>query len=169
MEIPKYIEAFRKDMQFNWNEISKQSGAFKSSPRLKRSNEEAKLQKAICEFIGYQYPNIYYTSDASSLGASWNTIRNIQATKSKHAHLDIILLCPKQGKFHGLILEVKKESPFLKDGTLSKETHIREQLTTMELLRKVNYRCEFIWSLDQAIGIITEYLGEPVTDNSPLF
>jgi len=39
----------------------------------------------------------------------------------------------------------------------------------MELLRSVGGKCEFVWDLDRAIKITTEYLGDPVIDNSPLF
>lgn len=137
--------------------------------KVVKSQQEAKLQRAVCQFIGMQYPNVYFTSDASSLGAGWNTIKNIKATKSAHPQLDLIILCPKQGQYHGLVLEFKKESPFLKDGTLSKEKHIQNQLKTIELLRKNNYKCEWVWGIDQAIKIITEYLGAQVLDTTPLF
>lgn len=136
----------------------------------KNEQIEAKLQRAVCQWMGMQYPEVYFTSDASSLGAGWNTIRNIKATKSAHAQLDLVILSPSwNGYIYGLILEFKKESPFLKDGTLSKEKHIQDQLKTMDLLRAKHYKCEFVWSMDQAIEIITEYLGKPKTDNTPLF
>jgi hypothetical protein len=139
-----------------------------ASAPVKNNQTEAKLQRAFCSWMGMQYPDVYFSSDASSLGAGWSTIKNIQATKSNHAHLDVTLLQPAK-QYHALILEFKKESPYLQDGTLSKEIHIREQLKTMELLRKLNYKCEWVWDLDQAIQIATEYLGQPEEDNSPLF
>lgn len=140
----------------------------KSSAR--NEQREAKLQRAFCEWLGMQYPNVYFTSDASSLGAGWSTIRNIKATKSRHAQLDVVILCPSwNGYKYALVLEFKKESPFLKDGSLSKEKHIQDQLKTMELLRAKHYKAEFVWSLEQAINITTDYLGQPITTNEPLF
>lgn len=138
--------------------------------REKNDQVEAKLQRAVCSWISMQYPSVYFTSDASSLGAGWNTIRNIKATKSGHAQLDLVILSPSwNGYKYGLILEFKKESPFLKDGSLSKEKHIQDQFKTMHLLRAKNYKCEFVWSIDQAIKIITEYLGNPIQTHEPLF
>ena len=137
---------------------------------LKNDLREAKLQRAVCEWIGMQYPNVYFTSDASSLGAGWSTIKNIQATKSRHAHLDLIILNKSfQGEYSFLLLEFKKESPYLQDGTLSKEKHVQEQFKTIKLLRSKGGKCEFVWSLDMAIKIITDYLGQPKQDNTPLF
>lgn len=135
----------------------------------KNDQVEAKMQRAFCQWLGMQFPNVYFTSDASSLGAGWNTIRNIKATKSSHAHLDLVILCPKQGQYHGLVLEFKKESPYLLSGELSREKHIQDQLKTMQLLRAKNYKCEWAWTLEMAIDICTEYLGQPVITNETLF
>ena len=154
----------------NWDEIVEQSGTFKSSPREKNNLAEGKLQREICDWIGTYYPDVYFTSDASSLGAGWSTIKNIQATKSKHAHLDLIILHRSvQGEFHFLVLEIKKDSPFLLSGQLSKEKHIQEQLTTMQLLRRQGGRCEWAWTKDMAVRIITDHLGHPKPDDIPLF
>ena len=134
----------------------------------KNEQREAKLQRSFCEWLGMQYPNVYFTSDASSLGAGWSTIRNIKATKSRHAHLDLHILYPAK-EYHFLVLEFKKESPYLQSGLLSTEKHIQEQLKTMELLRQCGAKCEWVWSLDRAINITTDYLGQPKQDNTPLF
>ena|SRR3990167_294515 len=144
----------------NWNEIAEESGQFKSSPREKNNLAEAKLQRAVCSWLGMQFPNVYFVSDPSSLGAGWSTIRNIQAGKSKHAHLDMIIMEPS-ATHNFLILEFKKESPYLQSGLLSTEKHVQDQLKTMELLRSKGGKCEFVWSLDRAIKIIEEYLGKP--------
>lgn len=138
--------------------------------KVKNDQAEAKLQRTFCQWLGMQYPNVYFTSDASSLGAGWNTIKNIKATKSAHAQLDVVILSPSWNEYlYGLVLEFKKETPFLKDGSLSKEKHIQDQLKTMQLLRAKKYKAEFVWSLEQAISISTEYLGKPKQDNTPLF
>lgn len=145
----------------NWKEIAEQSGQFKSSPREKNNKAEAKLQRAVCEWIMMQYPHVYFTSDASSLGAGWSTIKNISATKSKHAQLDLVILHRSvQGEYSFLVLEFKRESPFLKDGTLSQEKHVQEQLKTMQLLRKQKGKCEWAWTIDMSQRIIENYLGE---------
>jgi len=151
-----------------WHEIQQTSGAFKSSPRAKNDKRESKLQRAFCQWLGMSYPNVYFTSDASSLGAGFSTISNIQATKSRHAHLDAILLHPSK-QYHFLVLEFKRESPYLRSGELSTEKHLQDQVKTMNLIRSVGGKCEFVWTLDMAMKITTEYLGESKIDNDPLF
>lgn len=147
----------------NWNEIQQISGAFKSSPRKRNDKRETKIQRAFCSWLGMSYPNVYFTSDASSLGAGYSTIQNIQATKSRHVQLDLVILCPNK-QYHFLVFEFKRESPYLKSGELGTEKHLRDQVKTMNLLRGAGGKCEFTWSLEQAIEIATEYLGQPVTD-----
>lgn len=140
--------------------------------KAKNDQREEKLHKAICEYIGYQYKNIYFQSDPSGLSGIGERAKVLlKKTRSGHKHLDLTIFKKSfDGKFSLLILECKKESPYLKDGvTLSNSEHIQKQLSSMNLLRAEGYRCVFVWTLDMAIVEIEQYLGKPVTDNQPLF
>jgi hypothetical protein len=60
--------------------------------------------------------------------------------------------------YHALFLEVKKETPFKKDGTLKKNDHIQDQIIMHNKLRKRSYKVELVWTFDMAKEIIDNYL-----------
>ena len=62
-----------------------------------------------------------------------------------------------------MFLELKAEGTRLykKDGTLRKNKHIEEQAEILDKLNKSGYYARFAVGYDQAIRIITNYLGEP--------
>ena len=77
---------------------------------------------------------------------------------------DLIIFKPKYdntGKvlYHGLFIELKIESPYLKDGlSLKADKHIQGQAETMNQLRIEGYWCGFCWDFNQAKSIIDNYL-----------
>jgi len=61
--------------------------------------------------------------------------------------------------YHGLFIELKIESPYLKDGlNLKADKHIQGQAETMNKLYAEGYSCHFAWSFSQAKDIIDNYL-----------
>ena len=61
-------------------------------------------------------------------------------------------------KYSALFLEVKKESPFKKDGKLKKSAHLQEQNLMHKRLRAKGYKVLFVWRLEQVIQVLKEYL-----------
>ena len=63
----------------------------------------------------------------------------------------------------GLFLELKAEGTKLykKNGEIVANKHYREQAEMLEELRKLGYYAEFAVGYDEAIRIITNYLGKP--------
>ena len=86
--------------------------------------------------------------------------RKMLALKSKFKIPDLLIFEPK-GKYHGLILEIKREDAkvYKKDGTLYSNEHIRLQEITLALLRKKGYKAEFAIGYDNAINILTKYMA----------
>src|SRR3990172_5113194 len=99
----------------------------------KKKKPEQNLQKQLCQWLKLTYPNIYFMSDASGLRVNMGLRSLIKQTRSRHAALDLVILHPKyrfDGNrksilYCGLIIELKKESPFKKDGSLKSDEHLQ--------------------------------------------
>lgn len=119
---------------------------------------EQNLQKVLCQWIRIQYPDVYFMSDASGLPIkSWGLRLLLKTTRSNHAAMDIVILEPK-GKWHGLVIELKKSSPFKKDGSLLSGEHIRDQQKTIDHLNRVGYYAQFVWDFEVGKELIETYL-----------
>jgi len=124
-----------------------------------QKSSEKSAHKAVASFIRQQYPNVFFMSDASGLRVGMGIRLQLKDTRSKHKQVDMYILEPRGG-YHGLILELKRlgETVYLKDGTLSKDEHIREQAETLEKLSELGYFTAFAIGALNAIDIIREYM-----------
>ena len=118
---------------------------------------EKELHKNICQFIKLQYPSVIFTTDGSGLRLSIGEAVRFKKLRSGNAIPDIVIY-ETTPDYCGLFLEIKKESPYKKDGTLKKNAHLQEQADMIENLNKRGYRATFVWEFDEAINIIKEYL-----------
>jgi hypothetical protein len=84
---------------------------------------------------------------------------------------DLIIFEPNE-KYCGLFIELKKETPYKKDGTIKMQkttkkikgidieyNHLQAQQDTMDILKTKGYYCTFSWSVNQSIEIIEKYLN----------
>lgn len=125
---------------------------------MKKKKPEQNLQKQLCNFIRKKYPNIYFLSDASGLPIkSWGLRMLLKKTRSTHAALDIVILYPR-APFHALAIELKRESPYLRDGSLKSDQHLQDQQKTIDLLRSINIFARFIWNFEDGKELIEAYL-----------
>lgn len=89
-------------------------------------------------------------------------------------HLDLINLGAKLYGAHGLFIELKKDNENIfaqrnlndpdkisLDGKVYADKHIKEQADVLYKLRQAGYCAEFAVGFDEAIDIITDYLGGP--------
>ena len=119
------------------------------------------IQKQICQYLEHQYPKLLFISDTSS-GAKLTmpqAVRNKLIQKSDFKIPDLQIVEPNKD-WHGLFLELKKETPYKKTGGLkaSQNNHLEEQENSMKLLRENGYFACFCWSFDQAKEIIDAYI-----------
>ena len=135
------------------------------------------IQKQICEYLEKQYPKVLFISDATS-GAKLTmpqAVRNKLIQKSDFKIPDIQILEPNKD-WHGLFLELKKETPYKKNAELKKQIikvyktigkkrvvvgsydHLELQDKSMKLLIENGYFACFCWSFDQAKEIIDAYI-----------
>jgi hypothetical protein len=152
-------------------------------------NKETQLQKKICNYIKFRYPDVTFTADMSgaflsSNPGAWQTKKLFKEMRSEPGIPDIlifqttgkvsVLVETDDGKkenlivfqYAGLFLEVKKESPYYKkrktkDGKpiLKKNEQIAQQAKVHDKLRQQGYVVRFVWELKQAKAVIDEYMG----------
>ena len=130
------------------------------------NHHEYDLQKSICKYLDSQYPKVLYMSDtiASCKLTLPQATRNKAIQKEGFKCPDLIIFKQKlthdfRVRYSGLFIELKIESPYLKDGlSLKSDKHIQGQAETMNKLYAEGYSCHFAWSFSQAKGIIDDYL-----------
>ena len=124
-----------------------------------KQQQEYQLQKQVCTYLNVQYPDVLYLSDtiASVRLTMPQAMRNKAIQKNGFKCPDLLILEPKNG-YSGLFIELKKESPYKKDGTLKKNKHVEGQEKSMQDLRSKGYFCLFSGSFEQTKKIIDIYL-----------
>jgi hypothetical protein len=122
---------------------------------------EYTLQKQVCNYIRMQYKDVIFLSDtiASTKLTMGQATRNKAIQKEGFKCPDIIILHPNK-IYHGLFIELKISSPFLKSGLLPANEHIRGQAKTINDLNMLNYYATFAWSFDMAKEIIDSYMNQ---------
>jgi VRR-NUC domain len=127
--------------------------------RIPKYNSEHNLYEQIARYLQLQYPNIIYRFDI----AADLKLTPGQAAKHKRLHphrgYPDLFIAEPMGKYHGLYLEIKKESEKLtkKDGSW-RTPHIAEQAEKIEKLRAKGYKAEFGVGFEGCKKIIDEYL-----------
>ena len=122
---------------------------------------EYRIQKSVCIYLNWKYPNVLYMSD---------TVANLKLTKTQAGRNkaiqkagfktpDLIIFKPK-GKYHGLFIELKAKTPFKKDGELLKDKHLEGQQKTIDDLNELGYYATFATGVKEAIECIKKYMDE---------
>ena len=125
---------------------------------------EKELHKAVCNYIRLQYNGTLFNSDlAGSMKLTMGQAAQLKPLRSNRGFPDIAIYEPRQslknGSYHGLFIELKKEGERLykKDGTPATD-HIAEQLDCLLHLRKRGYAAAFAIGFMAAKQIIDSYM-----------
>lgn len=123
-------------------------------------HREYEFQKAVCRYISYKYPDVYFDSDtiASVKLTQQQAARNKAIQKKDFKRPDIAIYEPNN-HYHGLFIELKIESPFKKDGTLKKNEHLEAQQKTIEKLNQKGYLALFCWTFEQVESVLNQYFS----------
>ena len=122
---------------------------------------EEQLQVKCNQWISATYPELdrlFWFNSLQSVRLSFGTIRKMKASGGLKKNLLDFQLLKNNGKYCGLLLELKKESPYKRDGKLVSNEHYQNQADTMELLRTENYYADFVWTFEQFRDIVTRYM-----------
>lgn len=117
---------------------------------------EAQLQKSVCNYLKLQYPDVIFTSESSGLRLTIGQSIQAKAMRSEAGLPDLMIFEP-MGVYKGLFLELKVKSVWLKDGTLTKDKHVREQSEILKRLRSKGYLATFACGFDEAKDLIVWY------------
>jgi len=123
---------------------------------------EKELHKQICQYIKWQYPKVLFNTDMSGIKLTIGQAKAMKNLRSSRGFPDIQIYEPRKN-YAGLFLEVKKETPFKKNGELKSDKHLKEQADVMRMLTERNYLAHWVWEFEQAKKIIDEYLQKKIT------
>lgn len=141
---------------------------------LMRKTEE-NLHLKICDYLRKNYPDVLFRTDFSS-GMKMSPGQAAKHKKFQKSRAWPDLFIAKSGvvefKEDGLIAHLRKNGMFLelkadgtklykKNGEMVANKHYREQAEMLDKLNESGYYARFAVGYDQAIRIITDYLGEP--------
>ena len=120
---------------------------------------EYNLQKKVAKYLTLEYKDVFFMSDtiASVKLTGPQQARN-KAIQCPSFHCPDLTIFRARKGYHALFLELKKETPFKKDGTLKKSEHLENQRDTMLKLTEEGYLCFFAWDFEQCKRIIDDYL-----------
>lgn len=121
---------------------------------------EHQVQLKLCEYLRLQYPRVIFASDFGA-GVKLNKFQAAMQKmfKSSRGYPDIFIAEPA-GKYSGLFIELKRDGArvWLKNGQLSTDKHIREQLAVLTELDSKGYCALFAVGFDNAKGVVDWYL-----------
>lgn len=126
---------------------------------MSKQQPEYILQRQVCNYLRNQYKDVLFMSDnVASLKLSLaQAVRNKAIQKPFFKTPDLIIFQPRNN-YSGMFLELKVESPYLKDGRAPKSEHISGQEKTINDLRKLGYYAAFGVGFEDCKKQIDEYL-----------
>jgi len=122
-------------------------------------NQEDRIHTALCRYIAHQYPRALFNTDLSGIRLPMSLARKAARLRSSRAYPDLVIY-ESRGNFSALFIEIKSPGTkiWLKDGSLTKNKHIREQAEMLQALRNRGFLSSFAVGLDEAITLVDWYL-----------
>ena len=129
---------------------------------LKPQKTEEQIQNGVCSFLRRFHRNVFYHVDLAGIRVNSPYQRKIIHDQQGPAGFPDIVIYERRGGFNGLVLEMKRESPYRKrDGQLKDDPHLRDQERWLQQFRESGYVTGFFWAPESAIKAINEYLQLP--------
>lgn len=127
--------------------------------KKRKSQPEYEIQKAICNYLELQYPDVDFLSDtiASIKLTIPQQVRNRNIQKNGFKCMDLLIFEPRGG-YHGLFIEIKVVTPYKKNGDLKKSEHLEGQDQSMKKLAKKGYYTGFAWGFEGVKNVIDKYM-----------
>ena len=127
--------------------------------KIYMNKEEEKLQTVVSNYLKLQFPDVIFTSESSGLRLPIGLAIKVKKLRNPEEGLSDMMIFQPNDSYHGLFLELKVKSPYLKNGNLSKSKHIQDQAEVLERLNDLGYLAMFAWSFEMAKGIIDSYMN----------
>ena len=167
------IKIESKRIVFN-DKIKQENNNQLKSPSKKKNNKyntektEEQLQIDVSVYLRSKYPDILFNVDMSGVKLPIGLAKKIKALRSNRAYPDMVIYA-KRKNYCGMFLELKKETPYKKDGTLKNQkvktdkgivNHLQEQKEMIDRLRKEGYYADFFWDFETIKKTIDWYLKD---------
>jgi len=121
---------------------------------------ESTLASKVSNYLQIQYPSVMFQySIGADVRLPINTAKRLHRLNGRWSRgfVDLFIYEAKNG-YCGLGIELKAVTPFKKDGTLKKNSHVESQDNFHKKLRDQGYKCEFAVGFDDTKKLIDEYL-----------
>ena len=137
----------------------KQMLAGRKSGKQKK-NPEYHVQAAYVEAMAQIRPDVMIFSDTAA-HIKKTMVQQMRANKlSTGVKWPDVFVAQPTGKYHGLYIEFKAESPFKVDGvTLKKNEHVEAQAKALQMLSDRGLLAVFEWDLIHALETTINYLN----------
>jgi len=122
--------------------------------------QEESLHKAVCNFLKLQFPDLIFTSESGGIRLTMGQAVKAKSLRSESKLPDLLVMEPRGG-YSGLFIEIKKESVWLRDGSLSKDKHVQAQGKVLDRLKNKGYYAVFGCGIDGTMSIINTYMKLP--------
>jgi len=120
---------------------------------------ERRLQLQVCEFLQTQYKDVIFWANDSGEKKTIGLAKLGKRMRSGAKIPDVWISEPR-GEWCGLYIELKAESPYLKDGSLSKVAHVQAQNKMLDRLIEKGYMACFAWTLEGTIATVRNYMNQ---------
>ena len=126
---------------------------------MRKQQPEYELQKAVCQYLELQYPDVLFVSTGIPFNLSPQQGARIKAiNKSGFKCPDLVILEGRLG-WKGLAVELKAKDIYTKDGKrLLKSDHVEAQEKSIFGLVDKGYFAQFAVGFDEAKQAIDWYL-----------
>ena len=126
----------------------------------KKDQPEYQLQKQFAKWLQWKHPDVLFCSDTvAQIKLTFPQQARNKAIQKADFKWPDIFIAEMRGGFGGLYMELKAETPYLKDGvTLKKNEHVEMQAACMDALSAKGYFCTFSWSFEQCVDIFEAYM-----------
>ena len=131
---------------------------------------ERDVVKYLAIHMQKNYPDAIYRFDlAADLKLTPGQARRHKMIHPNRGYADFFLAEPR-GIWRGLYLELKKDGVtiVLKDGTMTKDKHIREQAMFLERAFKKGYGASFAVGIKEATTLVDRYMSKNGAVISPV-
>lgn len=122
---------------------------------------EEQIQIMCSDWINIRYPELsklYFFNSFQGMRLNFGQIKKAKKTGGLKTGLPDFMFMKNNGVYSGLFIELKKETPYLKNGQLKKDDHLELQRDVLEQLKIEGYFAVFAWSFDQFKKIVTDYM-----------
>jgi hypothetical protein len=128
------------------------------------NDNEAILHEQVCSYLKLQYPSVLFRTDMGGVRLMPGQARKQARLQAGRSWPDIMVAEPRKG-YHGMFLELKREGTtiWLRDGSLTINKHIREQMDLLILLAAKGYNAQMVVGFESAKRAIDHYLEERQT------